>query len=138
MITNLETAIKTKLETISKFAVVYDYFTLKTTGYPYASFELSDFGGEFLDVCSNKRNFIFNCVVIQEINNNLTRTQAKTILYGILEDMISAFDGDQDLGDWNIIKWNVTRGQMGTFLEKEGSVLALNVEINVEIVTSAW
>lgn len=137
MITNLETAIKTKLETIDKFAVVYDYFTLKTTGYPFASFELSDFDGEFLDVCTNKRRFIFNCVIIQEVNKNLTRDQAKDILYSILEDVITAFDGDQDLGDGNIVKGNVSRGQMGTFLDKEGSVLALNVEISLETTTTA-
>lgn len=138
MITNLETAIKTKLDWITSLAAVYDYFTLETTGYPYASFELSDFDGEFLDVCTNKRNFIFNTVIIQEINKkNLTRGQAKTILYGVLEDLITAFDSDQDLGDGTVIKWNVTKGQMGTFLDKEGSILALNVEINLEITTNA-
>ena len=139
MITTLETAIRTKLETITELQAVYDYFTLNTTGYPYASFELSDFDGEFLDVCTNKRSFIYNCVIIQEINKkNLTRDQAKDILYWILDSLITAFDWDQDLSEGIIIKWNVTKWQMGTFLDKEGSILALNIEINLEVTTTAW
>lgn len=138
MIFELETAVKTKLDTISRFQAVYDHFTLETTGYPYASFELSDFDWEYLDTCSNKRQFTFNIVVIQETNENLTRDAAKNIIYKCLEDIITTFDGDQDLWEWTIVKWDVSRWQMWTFLDKEWSVLALNVELTLEIVTTAW
>jgi hypothetical protein len=97
MIFELETAIKTKLETITRFVAVYDHFKNSSTGYPYASFELSDFDGEMLDTCSNKRVFSFNIVVIQETNANLTRDEAKNIVYKCLEDIITAFDADMDL-----------------------------------------
>ena len=137
MITELETAIKTKLETISDFQVVYDNFTLDTTGYPYAAFELSDFDGEFLDSCTNKRDFIFNIIVIQEISKSLTRDQAKDILYTCLENIITAFDGDMDLWESTIIKGSISKGQMGTFLDKEGSLLALRTELTLTVLTTA-
>lgn len=139
MIFELETALKTKLETISRFKIVYDHFVLASEWYPYASFELSDFDGAFLDCCSNQREFTFNIVIIQEISaERVTRQKAKEILYNCLEDVVTAFDGDQDLWEWTIVKGNVSRGQMWTFTEKEWSVLALNVELNLEIVTNAW
>lgn len=138
MITNLELSIKNKLQTLDKLAFIYDYFTLETEWYPYVSFELSDFDWEFLDVCTNQRQFIFNLVIIQEINKNLTRSQAKNILYDILEDLILAFDWQMDLWNGNIVKWNLSKWQMGTFLEKEGSILALNVELKLETLINAW
>lgn len=137
MITNLETVIKNKLSWLTKLKVVYDYFTTKTTWYPYASFELSNFEWNFLDVCTNLRTFEFNIVIVQQINEKMTRTSAKTILYKVLEDLITAFDWDQDLWDWTIVKWNVTNWDMWTFIEKEGSILALSVKLKLEIVTNA-
>ena len=138
MIFELETAIKIKLEEITRFVAVYDSFVLKTDWYPYVSFELSNFDGEFLDVCSNKREFTFNIVVIQETNKNLTRDEAKNIIYKCLEDIITKFDGDQDLWESIIVKWNVSRWEMWTILEKEWSVIALSVELTLEVVTDAW
>jgi len=105
MIFELETAIKAKLDTITRFSAVYDNHVLTTSGFPYSSFELASFDGEFLSVCKNKRNFIFNIVVVQDINEKLERPAAKNIVYKCLEDIITAFDGDQDLGEWTIIKW---------------------------------
>ena len=137
MIFELETAIKTKLETISRFQAVYDHFVLKAEWYPYASFELSDFDGAFLDCCSDQRQFTFNIIIIQEANKLLARDAAKNILYKCLEDVVTAFDGDQDLWEGTIVKWNVSRWQMWTFTEKEWSVLALNIELTLEIVTTA-
>lgn len=138
MIFELETAIKNKLEEITRFVAVYDSFVLKTDWYPYASFELSSFNGEFLDVCSNKREFTFNIVVIQETNKLLTRDQAKNIVYKCLEDIIEKFDGEQDLWESTIVKWNVTKWEIWTMLEKEWSIIALSVELVLEIVTTAW
>lgn len=138
MITNLETAIKTKLQTIDNFQAVYDHYTLQTTWYPYASFELSDFEGEFLDVCSNRRTFNFTLVVIQEVSGeNIWRDQAKDILYACLDEIIEKFDGDQDLWEGTIVRGFVKKGSLGTVIEMEGSVLALQVEISLDIITVA-
>lgn len=137
MILDLESSIKTKLETITRFAKVYDNFTHITDWYPYAAFELSDFDWAFLDTCSNIRNFAFNIVVVQEINDTVTRAFAKNILYKSLEDIITNFDWDQDLWNWNIVNWNVSKWTMWTFLWKEWSILALSVELNLEVVTTA-
>ena len=138
MILDLETSIKTKLQSITRFANVYDNFTHNTTWYPYAAFELTDFDGAFLDVCSNVRNFKFNIVVVQEMNETLTRATAKTILYKCLEDIISNFDWDQDLWNWNIVKWDVSKWTVWTFLWKEWSILALSVELTLQVITNAW
>lgn len=137
MITELETAIKTKLEWISRFVKVYDHFTLKTEGYPYASFELSRFEWNFLDVCSNERNFTFNLVIIQNIHESLTRDQAKDIIYKCLEDVITNFDWDQDLWESNVIRWRVSTWEMGTIIEQEWTTLALSVEITLTVTTTA-
>lgn len=138
MIFDLQTSIKAKLESITRFKAVYDNFTHKTTWFPYAAFELTDFDWAFLDVCTNVRNFKFNIVVTQEMNDDsVTRDTAKTIIYKCLEDIITAFDWDQDLWNGNIIRWDVSKWTMWTFLWKEWSILALSVELNLQVTTTA-
>lgn len=138
MIFEVETAIKEKLEEISNFAVVYDHFTLNTTWYPYASFELSNFAWQYLDSCSNERDISFNIMIIQNIEKNIIeRSAAKNIVYKCLEKVIEKFDWDQDLWEWTIVRGRVTSWEMWTFIEKEWSILALSVQITLTILTSA-
>lgn len=139
MIFELETAVKTKLESITNFQAVYDHYTLNTSWYPYAAFELSSFDWSFLSVCANERDFTFNIIVIQEVNKNtLTRDAAKNIVYKCLEQIVEKFDWDQDLWEWTIVRWNVSSWDMGTIQDKEWSVIALSIKLTLTILTQAW
>lgn len=79
MIFELQTALKTALDSLETtpgnkiFANVFDYHTLNADGFPYCTFELSEFTGNTLDVCTNLRTFKFNIVVLQVINKDVKR-----------------------------------------------------------------
>lgn len=132
-ILQLETDIKTKLELLSNVNFVYDHYTLKTEWYPYASFELSSFDWSFADSCSNFRIQSFNVIIIQNISDDMDRQWAKTILYNILNEIVATFDWDMTLWNSNVIRWEVLKWEMWTFLSQEWDVLALNVEINLTV-----
>jgi hypothetical protein len=51
--------------------------------------------------------------------------------------VIEKFDWEQDLWESTIVRWRVSKWQLGTFVEKEWSVLALSVEITFTIITQA-
>lgn len=111
-VTQIETAIQTKLESITKIQEVFPYYRAKPEEkFPFACFELSDFDGSVLDVCSNERQFIFNIVVLNPVNETTTRQKAKEILYKIVEDAIIAFDTEMELGQGQIVKGEVLKGQ---------------------------
>jgi len=131
MILELETAIKTKLETIWDFQVVYDYFTLKTTWYPYASFELNWFEWDYLDSQTILRDYKFNVMIIQEANQ-ITREEAKKIIYNLLDEMVEKFDWQMELWESMIVNWKIIKWEMWTFSNAEWNVLALNIEVSLE------
>ena len=137
MILELETAIKTKLETISEFQIVYDYFTLKTSWYPYASFELNWFEWEYLDSEHILRDYKFNLMIIQEANQ-ITREKAKQIIYTLLDEIVEKFDWQMELWEWMIVNWKIIKWEMWTFSNAEWSVLALNIEISLEFEQAMW
>lgn len=129
IITSLESSIKSKLEEIDNFEYISDTFTITPDGYPAATFELASFDGEFLDVCTNIRNFTFNIDILEKVWKDRTRAEAKTIIYNCLDQIIEKFDGEQDLWNNLVVIWKVTNGQMGTFVESEGQVLALTINL---------
>jgi len=137
MILELETAIKTKLETIWDFQVVYDYFTLKTSWYPYASFELNWFEWDYLDSQTILRDYKFNVMIIQEVSK-VTRDNAKQIIYNLLDKVVEKFDWQMELWDNMIVNWKIIKWEMWTFLNAEWSVLALNIEIWLEFEQAMW
>jgi len=129
----LETSIKTKLETITNFKIVYDHFRLKTTWYPFASFELSDFDWVFADVCSNFRIITFNVVIIQVVNTDVDRDLAKQIIYKCLEQVIDKFDWDMTLSNTDVVRWDVLKWSMWTVLWQDWDSLALSVEVKLTV-----
>ena len=137
MILKLEQAIKTKLETIWDFQVVYDYFTLKTSWYPYASFELNWFEWDYLDSCTILRDYKFNLMILQEANQ-IEREQAKSIIYNLLDKTIQKFDWQMELWENMIVNWKIIKWEMWTFSNAEWTVLALNVEISLEFEQTMW
>ena len=137
MILELETAIKTKLETIWDFQVVYDYFTLKTSWYPYASFELNWFEWDYLDSQTILRDYKFNVMIIQEVSK-VTRDNAKQIIYNLLDKVVEKFDWQMELWENMIVNWKIIKWEMWTFLNAEWSVLALNIEIWLEFEQAMW
>lgn len=137
MILELETAIKTKLETISEFQIVYDYFTLKTSWYPYASFELNWFEWDYLDSEHILRDYKFNLMIIQEANQ-ISREKAKQIIYTLLDEIVEKFDWQMELWENMIVNWKIIKWEMWTFSNAEWSVLALNIEISLEFEQAMW
>lgn len=138
MIFEIETAIKAKLNEITRFEAVYNHFTLETDWYPYAAFEFSWFDWNMLSVCTNERGLIWNIIVLQSVEKKKwTRNEAKNIIYKCIEDIITKLDWDQDLWEWTIVRWEVSKWELWTIAWKEWSVMALNVEVSFTILTVA-
>lgn len=133
ILTSLEASIKSKLQEINNFSYISDTFTITPDWYPSATFELKSFDGEFLDTCSNRRNFTFNIDILDKVTEGRTREDAKRTIYNCLDQIIEKFDGQQDLWNNQIVIWQVTNWEMGTFLEGEGQVLALTVNLTLTI-----
>lgn len=130
-ILNIESKIAEKLNDTEKFQVVYDYHTLETTWYPYASFELDDFDWDVLDSCNDKINTTFWIIVYQELQNQ-TRREAKTTLYWVLDKLINDFRKDKTLwwvaDDMKVMSW-----QFGTYADwKEWDVMFLEIKIKFD------
>lgn len=133
ILTSLEASIKSKLQEINNFSYISDTFTITPDWYPSATFELRSFDGEFLDTCSNRRNFTFNIDILDKVTEGRTREDAKRTIYNCLDQIIEKFDGQQDLWNNQIVIWQVTNWEMGTFLEGEWQVLALTVNLTLTI-----
>ena len=114
MIQTISDKIKTELQKLKgnnkPFAEIYDYHTKDNTGYPFASFELTELSWEIRDTCNNMRMLTFELYIIQEFET-LTRWEAKNIIYKAMDDVICLFDKNYTL-DWVVeliqpIGWTV-------------------------------
>lgn len=130
---DLETAVKTKLDWISALEAVYDSYILKTSGFPYAAFELADMDSEFADVCSNFTNITFNIVVVVNVWEDLPRPESKRILYKCLNEIKNAFDKDFTLWTGQVVRKTAMSASMGTFLWKEGDLVALTIPLQLTV-----
>lgn len=104
-IQTVRTAVNTKLETLKgtnkPFVNVYKFFTSNPTWYPFVMFEPAELQSEYEDTANNYRNFIFQIVIVQEMNK-ISRGDAMDILLNCFESMINAFDQDYTL--WGVVK----------------------------------
>lgn len=66
-ISQIRTAIKTKLDGLSTPAIVYDIFKVNAEGYPAVMFEPTELANEILDTCNNLRTYKFAIGITQEI-----------------------------------------------------------------------
>lgn len=113
MITQIEAKIKEKLDAID-FSAVYDYYESRPSGYPFASFEFTNFLGEKVDNTTNKRKYVFWLLIFQELST-AWRAKAKRIIYNLVERIVESFDKDQFLGwlvdDSDVVAWEVANGK---------------------------
>lgn len=128
----LETAIKAKFEEITDFVVVYDHYTLKTDWFPYVAFELDNFDWDFADTCSNFTNITFNATILQIIDDETERADAKRIIYKLLNQVINLFSADMTLWVPNIVKGDVLKWEMWTVLWEFWQCLAINISIKLQ------
>lgn len=96
-ISQIRTAIKTKLDGLSTPAVVYDIFRLNVEWYPAVMFEPTELANEILDTCNNLRTYKFAIGITQEIER-IERDGWMDILIGVFDEIVSAFDDDYTLG----------------------------------------
>lgn len=82
------------------FVAVYDYHTVKTVGFPFLCFEMTDFSAEILDSCNNQRTYTFTILILQDINEKTgsARGDAVKILQKAMDDVIESLDTDFTLG----------------------------------------
>ena len=78
-ISQIRTAIKTKLDGLSTPAIVYDIFKINVEGFPAVMFEPTELANEFLDTCNNLRTYKFAIGITQEIEE-IDRGQGMNIL----------------------------------------------------------
>lgn len=137
MILEIETALKTKLETIPGMKQVFDFFTLEADWYPYASFEMWDFKWEYQDVSTILRQLNFNIVIIQEVWQ-LKREDAKKFLYEALEKAIEMFDWEMEIWENKIVNGLIMEWDMWTFEWAEWNTLAISLKVWFEFESEMW
>lgn len=103
-ISQIRTAIKTKLDGLSTPAVVYDVFKLNVEGFPAVMFEPTELENTVLDTCNNLRTYRFGISILQESNED--KNVPMDILIGVFDQVINAFDNDFDL--WGLCEGWVT------------------------------
>ena len=136
IITDIEQKIKQKLEAISDFSVVYDYFETKPSWYPYACFEFADFEWSKIDTCTNKRIYTFQLMVFQE-TSNIDRKEAKGVMYSIIQKVVEAFDSDQYLwwiaDNSTVTKWELFDGNMNDKWEWMFTIINLSFDTTLYV-----
>lgn len=143
MITEPREALKTVLESLELtpweglFVNVFNYHTMEADGYPYCTFEFSEFEGKTLDSCTNERALLFNVVVLQAINDTIDREAGLNIIYNCFEKIVEKLDGDMDLGEHIIIRGDASKGAVWMIVEWEWETLALQIDLTLNI-TTVW
>lgn len=89
--------VKGVLDGVAKLAFVDDFHNAKITGYPAATFDISDEDAEFITNKENLRTITFQIVLSQE-QKGLGKDNAKRILDQVTIDVIDAFESDFSLG----------------------------------------
>ena len=117
-IQNVRSAIKSKLDTLTWewkcFAWDSNIFTQEVTWFPFVMFEPVELQSQFADTANNYRDFIFNIVIVQEMNQ-ISRADAMDIVLNCFEKMIDAFD--QDFTLWGVV--NQVDATQGNFWEMD-------------------
>lgn len=114
-IQDVRNAINTKLSSLTwegkVFQAYSNFYTQKASWFPFVMFEPTEMSSEYEDTANNYRNFTFNVVIVQEMNQ-ITRGDAMDILLNCFEQMIDAFDTDWTL--WGVVQQvDATDGEFG-------------------------
>lgn len=134
--TSIRAKIKTLLDGITELAFVADFHDPNLTGFPAATFDVSDEEGEFLTNKENLRTITYTIVVYQEIKI-IKLSDAKRILDVVADKIINTFENDFNLGgevDWCI----PLAGPRGQFEASNGTVMfqELNLQCRFTILTT--
>ena len=89
------TAIKTLLETISAFKIVYAYEAKELTQYPSATITALAHNDEFIDTHHNTRHYQFT---VRLYYRNDDTASAESVLRGLVDSVITTVEGDPTLG----------------------------------------
>lgn len=125
----LRNTIKTKLDTITKLAAVFDEHVANSGGqFPFATFEPSDLENDYLTNKENIRNYGFRIVIHQEMQN-IGRSEALRILLAVVDDIIDAFDQDYDLG--GSVAWvSAVPANFGEYGEGTGTTMYAEIKLS--------
>ena len=96
--------IKANLDAIAELSFVGDFHDADITGYPAATFDISDDDSEFLTNKENIRTITYQIVLYQEVEN-LGLAESKDLLSAVAIKVIDKFESDFNLGgevDWCI------------------------------------
>lgn len=134
-IQDVRNAIATKLSSLTwdnKVFVQYsNYFTQKATGFPFVMFEPASMSSVYEDTANNYRNFIFQIVIVQEMNQ-ISRGDAMDILLNAFEQMVDAFDQDWTLW-WTVQMVEATNGEFGEIDMEKWPCLYLSSNLNCRV-----
>lgn len=134
-ITDIRNAIKTKLDSLTWewkcFAWDSNVFTQNVSGFPFVMFEPVELQSEYEDTANNYRNFIFNIVIVQEMNQ-ISRWEAMNIVLNCFEQMIDAFDQDFTLW-WVVQQVDATQGNFGEIDLWKWPCLYLSSNLNCRV-----
>ena len=134
-IQNVRSAIKSKLDSLTWewkcFAWVSNVFTQDVSWFPFVMFEPVELQSEFADTANNYRDFIFNIVIVQEMNQ-VSRGDAMDIVLNCFEKMIDAFD--QDFTLWGVVQQvDATQGNFGELDLWKWPCLYLSSQLNCRV-----
>lgn len=134
-IQDVRNAITTKLWTLTGewkvFVQASNYFTQKATGFPFVMFEPTEMSSVYEDTANNYRNFIFQIVIVQEMNQ-ISRGDAMDILLNCFEQLIDAFDQDWTLW-WVVQQVDATNGEFGEIDMEKWPCLYLSSNLNCRV-----
>lgn len=134
-IQDVRNAIKSKLDSLTwdgkVFVQASNVFTQKATGFPFVMFEPSEMSSVYEDTANNYRNFIFQIVIVQEMNQ-ISRADAMDILLNCFEQMVDAFDQDWTLW-WVVQQVDATNGNFGEIDMEKWPCLYLSSNLNCRV-----
>lgn len=134
-IQDVRNAIQTKLNELTgewkPFVQSSNYFTQKAVWFPFVMFEPAEMSSVYEDTANNYRNFVFQIVIVQEMNQ-ISRGEAMDILLNCFEQMIDAFDKDWTLW-WVVQMVDATNGEFGEIDMEKWPCLYLSSNLNCRV-----
>lgn len=91
---NVRNKVKSKLEGVSTIQEVLDFPSEEFTGFPVAVIETVRNDADFQTTNDNRRTYVFNIYLIQEIEK-FGPYKSRRIIEGVVDDVIDVFDEDQ-------------------------------------------
>ena len=130
---SIRAKIKAILDGLSELSFVADFHDPNLTGFPAATFDVSEEEGAFLTNKENLRTITYTVVLYQEIKV-IGLSDAKRILDATADAVINAFESDFNLGgevDWCI----PLAGPRGQFEGPHGAVMFQQLNLQCRFTT---